>query len=174
MTGGRRPRANAAAAGAGNVEFLHGHVGDIPLPGAAVGSGRPAAADARSRYGTSVTERTFSVDEARGLIPEVRERIDAIVAARADLTELALDLRTAGTSPLGGTPEAKAYEARIDEAAGWFTTQGIEVKGIAPVLVDFPSVYEGQSVRLCFLEGETELHWYHRTELGFAGRRPLP
>jgi hypothetical protein len=121
-----------------------------------------------------VTERTFSADEARELIPEVRGRIDAIVAARADLTELVYDLRTGGTSPLGGTPEAKACEARIGEAVGWFATHGIEVKGIAPVLVDFPSFQEGQSVRLCFLEGETELAWYHRTELGFAGRRPLP
>lgn len=121
-----------------------------------------------------MAERTFSADEARELIPEVRKRMEAIVAARADLTELVFDLRTRGMSPLGGTPEAKSCEARIDEAIGWFTRMGIELKGIAPVLIDFPSFQEGESVRLCFLEGETELRWYHRTELGFAGRRRLP
>jgi hypothetical protein len=119
-------------------------------------------------------DRTFTLGEARALIPEVRAHIDDIVAARANLAELTLALNTGRTSHLGGRAEIKAYEARIDESIGWFTIQGIEVKNIAPVLVDFPSVQHGQSVRLCFLEGEQELGWYHRTELGFAGRRRLP
>jgi hypothetical protein len=127
----------------------------------------------RERYGTSVA-RTFTLDEARALIPEVRAHIDDIVAARANLAELSLALNTGRTSPLGGRAEVKAYEARIDESLGWFTIHGIEVKGIVPVLVDFPAVHRQESVRLCFLEGEQELGWYHRTELGFAGRRRLP
>jgi arsenite methyltransferase len=28
-------------------------------------------------------------------------------------------------------------------------------------------------VLLCWIEGETELRWYHRLDLGFAGRRRL-
>lgn len=126
------------------------------------------------RYRTSVSDRIFTVDEARALLPEVRAQIDAIVAARADLAELAADLRAGRPSPLGGTPERKAYEARIDEALGWFTIQGIEVKGISPVTVDFPAFLHGRSVRLCLLEAEPALAWYHRTDLGFAGRRRLP
>jgi hypothetical protein len=121
-----------------------------------------------------VTERTFALSAARALIPEVRAQIDAIVAARADLAELTYALRSGVTSRLGGKPELKAYEARIDEALGWFTIQGIEVKGITPVLVDFPAYLGRQSVRFCLLETEQELGWYHLTELGFAGRRRLP
>jgi hypothetical protein len=121
-----------------------------------------------------VTERTFTLSEARALIPEVRARIDAIVAARANLTELTFALGRGVPSHLGGKPEQKGYEARIDEALGWFTIQGIEVKSIAPVLVDFPAYLGRESVRLCLLEGEHDLGWYHRTELGFAGRRRLP
>lgn len=121
-----------------------------------------------------MTDRTFSLSEARALIPEVRTQIDAIVAARADLAELMYALGSGISSPLGGKPEQKAYEARIDEAIGWFTIQGIEVKGIAPVLVDFPAYLGRQSVRLCLLETERELGWYHLTELGFAGRRRIP
>jgi hypothetical protein len=121
-----------------------------------------------------VTDRTFTLDEARALMPDVRAHVDTIVAARANLAELSHALRAGVTSHLGGRPELKAYEARIDEALGWFTIQGIEVKGIAPVLIDFPAVLRRQSVRLCLLETETELGWYHRSELGFAGRRRLP
>ena len=121
-----------------------------------------------------MTDRTFTLSEARALVPEVRAQIDAIVAARANLAELTFALRSGIASHLGGKPELKGYEARIDEALGWFTIQGIEVKGITPVLVDFPAVLGRQSVRLCLLEGEQELGWYHRSELGFAGRRRLP
>lgn len=120
-----------------------------------------------------MTERTFTVEEARELISEVRSRADDLVTTRADLAELSQSLRNGEDSPLGGRPEAKALEARIDEHIEWFNEQGIEVKGVAPLLVDFPAVLDGVSVRLCWLEGEEDLHWYHRSELGFLGRRQL-
>lgn len=120
-----------------------------------------------------MTEKTFTVEEARGLIPQVRRQTEKIVAVRAELAELTLELREAGATSQGGIPEAKALEANLDELVSWFISQDIEVKGVAPVLVDFPALLDGQSVRLCWLESESELGWYHRTELGFLGRRPL-
>lgn len=116
----------------------------------------------------------FTVAEARALLPSVCERVAALVAARADLSELTREMRAEGSSPLGGLPEAKALEARVSELLGWFPEQGLEIKGIAPVLLDFPAEFDGVSVRLCLLEGESELAWYHRTDLGIAGRRPIP
>ncbi len=118
--------------------------------------------------------RLFEVDEARALMPEVRARVRAFVQARADLTELSSDLRQGSSSPLGGVAEMKGLQARLDEMLEWFTGRGIEVKGFAPFLLDFPAVLDGVSVRLCWLEGEAELNWYHRSDLGIAGRRPLP
>jgi hypothetical protein len=116
----------------------------------------------------------FRVDEARALMTEVRWRVDAFVQARADLAELSSDLGRGGSSPLGGVAEMKALQARLDEMLEWFPGRGIEVKGVAPVLIDFPAMLDGVSVRLCWLEGEPELRWYHRSDLGIAGRRPLP
>ena len=118
-------------------------------------------------------EREFTVDEARALMPEVLARAAEIVRLRADLTELTYELRATGSSALGGVPEAKAHEARLQEQVSWLTEQGMEIKGLAPFLVDFPAHVGGRSVRLCWIEGESRLEWYHRTELGFAGRRPL-
>ncbi|HEY3681918.1 MAG TPA: DUF2203 domain-containing protein, partial [Streptosporangiaceae bacterium] len=120
-----------------------------------------------------MTDRTFSVDEARALIPEVRERTDEIIVMRADLAELAHNLRL-GKSAEGGIAEAKAYEARLDELVSWFSEVGIEVRGLAPVLIDFPAVLNGEDVQLCWLEGEADLSWWHRPDLGFVGRRPIP
>ena len=119
-------------------------------------------------------ERIFSLDEARELMPELRRRADAAVTARADLAEIAAALRAGDDSPLGGVPELKAAEARFHEQVAWFTDQGLEVKGLAPLLLDFPATLDGVEVLLCWLEGEPDLAWYHRPGVGFAGRRPLP
>ncbi|MDQ3761485.1 MAG: DUF2203 domain-containing protein [Actinomycetota bacterium] len=118
--------------------------------------------------------RLFGVHEARALLPEVRRRVDALIEARADLTELSVDLRRSGSSSLGGLAEMKALQARLDDMLEWFPGQGIEIKGFAPFLLDFPAELGGVSVRLCWLEGEPELAWYHRSDLGIAGRRRLP
>jgi hypothetical protein len=120
-----------------------------------------------------MTEREFTVPEARALMPEVRERAADFVRIRADLAQLAHELHTAGSSELGGVAEVKALEARLDDVVSWFGSQDIEVKGLAPLLLDFPALLDGRSVRLCWLEGDDELAWYHLSELGFAGRRPL-
>ena len=118
--------------------------------------------------------RTFSLTEARALLPEVRRRADQVIGVRADLVELTGELARGAPSALGGRAEAKALEARLDDLLSWFRTQGIEVKGWAPLLLDFPGEVDGEPALLCWLEGDAELGWYHRPEHGFAGRRPLP
>jgi hypothetical protein len=118
--------------------------------------------------------RTFTLDEARRLMPEVITRADEVVAIRADLIELRSALEQGTSSPLGGLPEAKALGARLSEILGWFSAEGLDLKGIAPLLLDFPSRIGGEPALLCWLEGERELRWYHRPEHGFAGRRLIP
>ncbi len=116
----------------------------------------------------------FDVHTARALLPEVLRRADALIEIRADLFELSADLRRYNSSPLGGLPEMKALQARLNDMLEWFPSQGIELKGYAPFLIDFPAELDGVSVRLCWLEGEPQLAWYHRSDLGIAGRRRLP
>jgi len=115
----------------------------------------------------------FDVAQARALMPAVHRQADEIITVRADLTELRAALSRGQNCALGGIPEAKALEARLHEGLAWFTTQGVVLKGFAPLLVDFPAHRGGDDVLLCWLEGERELGWYHRVDLGFAGRRPL-
>lgn len=116
----------------------------------------------------------FTLDEARKLIPEVLARAARLVAVRADLVDLQTALARGVPSPLGALPEAKGLEARLSELLGWFPEQGLDVKGVAPLLVDFPARLNGETVLLCWLEGEHELGWYHKPEHGFAGRRVIP
>jgi hypothetical protein len=117
----------------------------------------------------------FTVSQARAELVRLRPILDEIVVVRADLVEITAALAVGGPpTPLGGLPERKAAEARLNELMTEVQETGIELKGIAPLLVDFPADLDGVPVLLCWLEGETELAWYHRTDLGFAGRRRLP
>jgi hypothetical protein len=118
--------------------------------------------------------RRFSYADAAALMPQVRQVAAEIVETRSELAELSSALNGGEESPLGGVAEMKALEARLHELLSWFGANGIEVKGAAPVIIDFPGTLLGADVLLCWLEGETELAWYHRPELGFLGRRPLP
>jgi arsenite methyltransferase len=116
----------------------------------------------------------FTVAEARATLGELRPTLDEFVLLRADAAELAAAVRTGGASPPGSLPELKALEARIDELLTQVQQTGVEVKGFAPLLLDFPAELEGVDVLLCWLEGDPGLEWYHRADLGFLGRRRLP
>jgi hypothetical protein len=122
----------------------------------------------------SAVDQIFTLEQARLLMPDLLARTDEAVKVRADLVELQSALNHGTTSPLGGLPEAKALEARLSEILGWFAAEGLDLKGIAPLLLDFPAELDGDTVLLCWLEGERELRWYHKPEHGFAGRRLIP
>jgi len=119
-------------------------------------------------------DRTFTLEQARLLLPDLLTRADDAVKVRADLVELQSALNRGTASSLGGLPEAKGLEARLSDILGWFSAEGLDLKGIAPLLLDFPAELDGDTVLLCWLEGERELRWYHKPEHGFAGRRPIP
>lgn len=114
----------------------------------------------------------FTLADARRLMPEVRQRAARYVELRADFAEIGAAAR-AGDPADGVLAELKSLEARVHEELDWFRTRDIQVKGIAPLLIDFPALAEGRHVLLCWLEGEPELAWYHPAELGFMGRRRI-
>jgi hypothetical protein len=117
----------------------------------------------------------FTVPEARSELARLRPALDELVALRADAAELAVSLTPGGRpTSLGGLPELKAAQARLDDLMTTVQQSGAELKGFAPLLVDFPAELDGVPVLLCWLEGDPELGWFHRVDLGFVGRRPLP
>jgi hypothetical protein len=119
-------------------------------------------------------DRAFTLAEARELMPDVLAHADELIEVRAGLVELQAALTAGVSSPLGGLPEAKAFQARLSELLGWFPSQGLDLKGFAPLLLDFPAEIDGEPVLLCWLEGEPVLGWYHKLAYGFAGRRRIP
>lgn len=115
----------------------------------------------------------FTLHEAREHFAALRPRIHELIEARADLAELRADLAQHGESPLGGLAEAKALEARLYATLEEISEQDVQVKGFAPVLLDFPGERDGRPVLWCWLEGDDDIEWYHRADCGFPGRRPV-
>ncbi|HVE64796.1 MAG TPA: DUF2203 domain-containing protein [Mycobacteriales bacterium] len=116
----------------------------------------------------------YSVAQARLRLASLQPSLAEIVALRADTAELQMSLQGGPPTDLGGLPELKAAQARLDELLSALADGDVQVKGIAPLLLDFPAELDGESVLLCWVEGEVDLGWYHRSDLGFLGRRPLP
>lgn len=112
--------------------------------------------------------------DARSVLASLRPRLDQFVTLRADLAELRRDLAAAGVSRHGALADAKALEARLFSELEHFAGLGAEVKGFAPLLLDFPGELDGAPVLWCWLEGDADIVWYHRVDTGFAGRRPTP
>ena len=62
--------------------------------------------------------------------------------------------------------EARDTLLEIDEI-------GVQVKDLEKGLLDFPCMIDGQTLLLCWKLGEKEIGFWHTTEDGFAGRKPL-
>ena len=97
-------------------------------------------------------KRTFTFEEARKLLPAVRERTRRAVAR---IEALGAD---------GETPDSPEAKGILLSWAREMEELGIEVKG--PWLVDFDS---GDGY-WCWRWPEESLDWFHGYEEGFAGR----
>ena len=127
--------------------------------------------------------RLFTLDEARALLPEVRELARAMRERKAALDRTQAIAAEAGRQAQGnghGRREALAAQAeaqrlvaeiraRIDRLA----ELGVEVKGIDEGLVDFPSERDGRVVYLCWRLDEPDIGYWHELDTGFRGRQPL-
>jgi hypothetical protein len=60
-------------------------------------------------------------------------------------------------------------EGLLDE----INASGVHVKGVEPGLLDFPALYNGREVFLCWREGESRVENWHPLHTGFAGRQTV-
>ncbi len=116
---------------------------------------------------------TFTLEQARATLDGLREILGGFLDRRADLAELRADLDAGVPSPPGGLAELKALGAAVYADLEQIAARGVEVKGFAPLLLDFPGERSGVQVRWCWLESEPDIAWYHRADCGFPGRRQI-
>lgn len=121
-------------------------------------------------------ERSYTVEEADAMLPELRERLERIRTARQAMLREAELVREKVVEDGGGAHASRGYW----EATGTLRTEierlaneGILLRDPETGLVDFPAEREGARVYLCWRLGEDHVGHWHPLDTGFAGRRPL-
>ncbi|HEV7664644.1 MAG TPA: DUF2203 domain-containing protein, partial [Chloroflexota bacterium] len=152
-----------------HVVGIVGAVGDLLQPGA-----------------VEPHPRTFTREEAEGLLPEVDRLLGQAQTLRARLgtAEQAAQSEqwtvrsngkvhpeaTAETAETTRRTVARQLRALLERLQGL----GIVVRDVESGLIDFPSVRDGRIIHLCWRRGEPlEIRWWHEVAAGFAGRQPL-
>ena len=131
-------------------------------------------------------DRTFTPEEANAALGEVRPLVERMVVARevlVDAQRRQAELVARVTSNGGGLtpPDVAAVAAEVQQATAELVAVleelervGVQVKDLDRGLVDFPCLHRGRVVLLCWELGEDEVAYWHGSDEGYAGRKPLP
>ena len=127
----------------------------------------------------------FTVDEANQKVPWLEVQLQDIVSLGKNIQRLRLDLDNIlrkGSSNghgdidqyvVGNHKETDAAVDRLRNLAQEINDSDIILKDLEQGLVDFPTLWEGREVYLCWLLGESSIQFWHEIDTGFAGRQPL-
>jgi hypothetical protein len=130
--------------------------------------------------------KTFTLSEAQTLLPVLEALLRKAQAAGIRAGELESEMQELTQRIfLSGGMHVNVVQAARRRAERERTMQeardtlleideiGVQVKDLEKGLLDFPCVVDGQTVLLCWKLGEKEIGFWHTTEDGFAGRKPL-
>jgi hypothetical protein len=121
--------------------------------------------------------RHFTLEEARAELPWVATKLAALRDARDRLTDTETRQALADGSPTngGGHPGKKVGDAFVELQNGIaaFEQRGIVLRDLDSGLIDFPSVREGDEIYLCWIDGESDIGFWHELDTGYQGRQPL-
>ncbi len=135
--------------------------------------------------------RYFTVAEANALLPEMEEIFRRTDVLREEMAEgidrlKILDalwgdrIEDPGIPDRGELLETRAHVrqviARLERLVNErIVSEGVRFPqgGFEHGLLDFPTLFHGRTVFLCWHRGEEEIRAWHEVDAGYAGRRPL-
>lgn len=122
-------------------------------------------------------DKHYTRQEARELLPKVRQWLKALLKATKELQKCEQHLLAARKqgSDLGGEWVNKWARTmgHIKEVLLEFYSREIQIKDLERGLVDFPALMDGNEVFLCWEEGEADIEFWHHLDAGFAGRERI-
>jgi hypothetical protein len=126
--------------------------------------------------------RLFTLAEANALLVELIPRLQ-------DLAQCKRGLDAVHDTLLRITPKERANGHRLEviglehqmerlvdclaQGIRDLEAMGIAIKDIDEGIIDFPSLYHGRVIYLCFRLGEERIGFWHEISTGFSGRRPI-
>jgi hypothetical protein len=122
-------------------------------------------------------EKHYTREEARALLPEIRQWLARLNQLRKDVEKLEkrLSQMAAQSADIGGETVNNWIRALADmqETLVEFQRRQIFIKDLDRGLIDFPAIIGGREVFLCWESDEEDIEFWHEIESGFAGRERL-
>ena len=127
----------------------------------------------------------FTVDEANQKIPWLELQLQEISSLGKNIARLKIDLDNSlqkrssnghhdtNQHMMDNRKETADAIDRLRKIAQEINDSGIFLKDSERGLVDFPTLWQGREVYLCWLIGESSIQFWHEINAGFAGRQPL-
>ena len=140
-------------------------------------NGADAAVDSRAT--PRADRKYFTIAQAMRALPLVRRiarDIQAVEMQRRELIQWAGTNLTEKKAELDEVELGRKFEALSRDMVrliAELSTIGVELKDPARGLLDFPAIFEGREILLCWQVGETNLNSWHEVDTGFAGRRSI-
>lgn len=130
--------------------------------------------------------KTFTLSEAQTLLPLAESLLLKAQAAGRRAAELEAEMQhitqrifLSGGMHVNVSAAARRRAGRenalkeVQDTLAEIDEIGVQVKDLNQGLLDFPCLLDGETVLLCWKQGEKEIGWWHTTEAGFSGRQPL-
>jgi hypothetical protein len=129
--------------------------------------------------------KRFTFSEAQSLIPQAERLLTDAVTLKPEYEQAvgAVQALNDRVSTMGGTVvnrepfvEAKkrreGLSKRLRDTIQELLDMGCVIKDLDIGLIDFPTLFRGEEVYLCFKLGESAIEFWHGEE-GFRGRKPI-
>jgi hypothetical protein len=125
--------------------------------------------------------RTYTIDEANALVPQVRAVLLqlAVQQRRLDASHAEMHRQLdADGGPEGAVAAGRQEAETADIREGMRTLLvhlselGVELRDLEMGLVDFPGDRDGEPVWLCWRLSDPRVEFWHPTDEGYATRRP--
>lgn len=130
--------------------------------------------------------RYFTLDQAQAALPRAGEFLRKAIALKASFDEAEEEWRVESERirMSGGAlvqreklativKRREAAAAQLRNALALIQESGCLVKDLDTGLVDFPTLFRGEEVYLCWKLGEPEIAFWHGVSEGFRGRKPI-
>lgn len=114
----------------------------------------------------------FTPTEARNTLPLVKKIVKDILNTTREMRLQAeeLDSRVEDDVKLKKMAnDVEGFMSELEEIGCFFKDWNFMIG-----LVDFPAMIDGKEVYLCWKSDEDDIAYYHHSEEGFAGRKPIP
>lgn len=119
--------------------------------------------------------RWFTPSEANDLLPELLPLVSALAEGleRAEEVQALYEASTDVQSRWDIARDLQELQDANRETLDRLQAHGVELKGVAPALLDFPALRDGREVVLCWRQGEEQVGHWHPVHTGFRGREPI-